>query len=218
MKNENLAAQAMSGVGTLGRVVGGFLGAVTTAVLMLTIGIYLAVDPRPYERGLSWMIAERHRAHVADTLDHMAYNLRRLLAGRLLGMMVEGVSTWILLAIYGVPMAALLGLLTGLLAFLLQADWRGLPLADCYLGVDDQPAPLHEVVDWLRAQLQVRRQAGFDLGQDGDQFRFRILQQRRQDMVVLHLRLLPLLFSCATWAWTRSAPSPVSSCRTARHR
>ena len=46
----------------------------------------------------------------------------------------------------------------GLLAFLLQADWRGLPLADCYLGVDDQPAPLHEVVDWLRAQLQVSTQ------------------------------------------------------------
>ena len=44
--------------------------------------------------------------------------LRRLLAGRLLGMGVEGFATWILLAIYGVPMAGLLGLLTGLLAFL----------------------------------------------------------------------------------------------------
>ena len=33
-------------------------------------------------------------------------------------MWVEGVATWILLAAYGVPMAGLLGLLTGLLAFL----------------------------------------------------------------------------------------------------
>jgi predicted PurR-regulated permease PerM len=48
----------------------------------------------------------------------MGKTLRRLLAGRLLGMVVEGISTWILLAVYGVPMAALLGLLTGLLAFL----------------------------------------------------------------------------------------------------
>jgi predicted PurR-regulated permease PerM len=40
------------------------------------------------------------------------------MAGRLLGMAVEGFATWILLQIYGVPMAALLGLLTGLLAFL----------------------------------------------------------------------------------------------------
>ena len=43
----------------------------------------------------------------------------------------------------------------GLLACLLQADARGLALADCYLGVDDEPAPLHEVVAWLRGQLGV---------------------------------------------------------------
>lgn len=43
----------------------------------------------------------------------------------------------------------------GLLAFLLQADARGVALDDCYIGVDDQPAPLHEVVAWLREQLGV---------------------------------------------------------------
>ena len=48
----------------------------------------------------------------------MGFTLRRLMAGRLLGMAVEGVGTWLLLLIGGVPMAALLGILTGLLAFL----------------------------------------------------------------------------------------------------
>nr|WP_298166735.1 NAD-dependent epimerase/dehydratase family protein [uncultured Pseudomonas sp.] len=43
----------------------------------------------------------------------------------------------------------------GLLAFLLQADRRGVALEDCYIGVDDAPAPLHEVVAWLREQLGV---------------------------------------------------------------
>lgn len=43
----------------------------------------------------------------------------------------------------------------GLLAHLLEADGRGEPLADCYLGVDDEPAPLHEVVAWLRERLGV---------------------------------------------------------------
>lgn len=43
----------------------------------------------------------------------------------------------------------------GLLAFLLQADARGEALEDCYLGVDDAPAPLAEVVDWLRERLGV---------------------------------------------------------------
>lgn len=44
--------------------------------------------------------------------------MRRLMAGRLIGMAVEGVGTWLLLWIGGVPMAALLGILTGLLAFI----------------------------------------------------------------------------------------------------
>lgn len=43
----------------------------------------------------------------------------------------------------------------GLLAFLLQADARGVVLDDCYLGVDDEPAPLYDVVAWLREQLGV---------------------------------------------------------------
>lgn len=43
----------------------------------------------------------------------------------------------------------------GLLAYLLQADVRGVVLDDCYIGVDDQPAPLHEVVGWLREHLGV---------------------------------------------------------------
>lgn len=37
---------------------------------------------------------------------------------------------------------------------LLQAEADEL-LAPCYIGVDDQPAPLHEVTDWLREQLGV---------------------------------------------------------------
>ncbi|RON76422.1 NAD(P)-dependent oxidoreductase [Pseudomonas chlororaphis] len=43
----------------------------------------------------------------------------------------------------------------GLLAFLLQADRRGVVLEDCYIGVDDAPVPLAEVVGWLREYLGV---------------------------------------------------------------
>ncbi|MGL4316292.1 MAG: NAD-dependent epimerase/dehydratase family protein [Pseudomonas sp.] len=43
----------------------------------------------------------------------------------------------------------------GLLAFLLQADTRGVALDDCYIGVDDEPAALHEVMGWLRERLGV---------------------------------------------------------------
>lgn len=42
-----------------------------------------------------------------------------------------------------------------LLACLLQKDLAGVELDDCYLGVDDDPAALHDVVDWLRERLGV---------------------------------------------------------------
>ncbi|MEC4170117.1 MULTISPECIES: SDR family oxidoreductase [unclassified Pseudomonas] len=43
----------------------------------------------------------------------------------------------------------------GLLAFLLEADRQGKALDDCYIGVDNAPVPLAEVVSWLRERLGV---------------------------------------------------------------
>lgn len=115
---QNFAGSLFSGVGTVTRAIGGVFGGLTTLVLIGIIGIYLAVDPRPYERGLSWMVAEEHREGLADTLGHMAFTMRRLLAGRLVGMVAEGLFTYLALLWVGVPMAALLGLITGILAFI----------------------------------------------------------------------------------------------------
>ena len=42
-----------------------------------------------------------------------------------------------------------------LLAHLLQSDAQGVALDDCYIGVDDDPAPLADVVAWLRGYLGV---------------------------------------------------------------
>jgi nucleoside-diphosphate-sugar epimerase len=41
------------------------------------------------------------------------------------------------------------------MACLLEADRRGVALDDVYIGVDDAPAPLAEVVGWLREYLGV---------------------------------------------------------------
>ena len=43
----------------------------------------------------------------------------------------------------------------GLLAFLLEADREGKALDDCYIGVDNAPVPLAEVVGWLRERLGI---------------------------------------------------------------
>ncbi|HVR91378.1 MAG TPA: AI-2E family transporter [Novosphingobium sp.] len=115
---QGLAQQVLGGVSQVTRAVGGVLGALSTLFLIAVLGIYVASEPRLYQRGVAWMLPTGERAYFHGTAALMGRSLRRLMAGRLLGMAVEGVGTWIMLAVYGVPMAALLGLLTGLLAFL----------------------------------------------------------------------------------------------------
>jgi predicted PurR-regulated permease PerM len=114
---DKLSGQLMGSLGRLGSAVSSALGAVTSMVMILVIGIFIAIEPRLYERGIAWMLPLRNRGTFYRTASHMGHTMRRLMAGRLLGMAVEGFGTWLLLWIGGVPMAALLGLLTGLLAF-----------------------------------------------------------------------------------------------------
>ena len=113
-----VAKQAMSSLGRVTSWLGTAAGALTSGFMIVVLGLFIAIDPHGYERGLQWMVPERHRVEFAVTLKRMAQTLRRLLAGRLLGMAFEGVLTAIALWIAGVPMAMILGILTGLLAFI----------------------------------------------------------------------------------------------------
>lgn len=113
-----LAQQALGSVGRVTSLIGGALGAIASFFLVLVIGLFVAMEPRLYERGLQWMVPMGSRDQFAITLARMARTMRVLLAGRLLGMVFEGIVTWILLEIAGVPMALLLGIITGMLAFI----------------------------------------------------------------------------------------------------
>ena len=113
-----LVRQAMSSLGRLTSWVGTAFGIVANLFIILVIGLFLAMEPRVYERGLQWLVPRDMRAEFALTLDRMGKTLRRLMAGRLLGMLVEGVFIWLSLAVGGVPMAALLGIIAGILAFI----------------------------------------------------------------------------------------------------
>jgi predicted PurR-regulated permease PerM len=113
-----LGGQVMGTLGRLGSAVSSALGVVASTVMILVIGIFIAVEPRLYQRGVAWMLPLGSRDRFYGTAENMGFTLRRLMAGRLVGMAVEGIGTWILLALGGVPMAALLGILTGLLAFI----------------------------------------------------------------------------------------------------
>ncbi|RYY23204.1 MAG: AI-2E family transporter [Sphingomonadales bacterium] len=113
-----IAQQALGSVGRLTSAVGSVLGAGASLLMVMTIGLFVAMEPKLYERGLQWMVPIEQRDQFSITIARIAKTLRVLLAGRLAGMLFEGVLTWILLSIAGVPMALLLGIITGILAFI----------------------------------------------------------------------------------------------------
>ncbi len=115
---KGLAQQALGSVGRVTSFIGGAIGAIGSFFLVMVIGLFVAMEPRIYERGLQWMVPMQSRDQFAITLARMARTMRILLAGRLAGMVFEGALTWMLLSIAGVPMALLLGILTGILAFI----------------------------------------------------------------------------------------------------
>jgi predicted PurR-regulated permease PerM len=104
-----IVKEALGSVGRVTSWVGTAIGAITSMFMILILGLFIAMDPGTYSRGLQWMVPVDLRAEFARTLVKMGETLRRLLAGRLLG---------IALAIGGVPMAMLLGIIAGILAFI----------------------------------------------------------------------------------------------------
>ena len=121
---QSYAGGMTSGISTVTRALGGILGGLTTTLLIAIIGIYIALEPKLYERGVAWMLPSEKRDGFFQTAQRMGFTMRRLMAGRLIGMVFEAAFTYVMLAwiaplVVGapVPMAALLAILTGLLAF-----------------------------------------------------------------------------------------------------
>ncbi|MBV8972267.1 MAG: AI-2E family transporter, partial [Sphingomonadaceae bacterium] len=86
--------------------------------LIVVFGIFVAADPRLYERGVEWLTPEPKRAALKETLEAMAAMLRRWVGGRLVLMLFEGTVTFLGLSLTGTPLPLLLGLVSGLLAFI----------------------------------------------------------------------------------------------------
>jgi predicted PurR-regulated permease PerM len=118
IKIEQLSQQLMGTLGRLTSAVGTAVGAIGSLLMVVVIAIFVASEPRLYERGIAWMLPLRSRSSFYEVSARMGWTMRRLMLGRLIAMGVEGVGTWLLLWAGGVPMAALLGILTGLFAFI----------------------------------------------------------------------------------------------------
>jgi predicted PurR-regulated permease PerM len=92
-------------------------GALTHFILVLLLGIYLALDPSLYRRGLLRLVPPPRRPQIGEALDASGLALKHWLLGQGIAMLVVGTSVGIGLALLGMPIAAALGLISGLLEF-----------------------------------------------------------------------------------------------------
>ncbi len=113
-----LKAQIGGSLGQILTVIGGAAGVIGSILLIVVFGIFVAADPRLYERGVEWLTPEPRRASVQTTIEAMAAMLRRWVGGRLVLMLFEGTLIFLGLSVVGTPLALLLALVAGLFAFI----------------------------------------------------------------------------------------------------
>lgn len=93
------------------------LGVLTNVFFIFAVGLYLAVDPALYKRGIVRLVPLNYRNRAEQVLDVVSHQLGWWLVGRLLSMLAVAVLTTIALWLIGVPLPLVLGLLSGLLSF-----------------------------------------------------------------------------------------------------
>lgn len=106
------------GGGTAATAVMNTFGAVGNLLIMLVIGLYVALDPESYRRGLVSLLAPTMRAAGEEVLRKATDALQNWLVAQLMAMALVGVLTWFGLWLVGVPLAKILGLIAALLAFI----------------------------------------------------------------------------------------------------
>ncbi|MBI0534042.1 AI-2E family transporter [Roseomonas sp. KE2513] len=110
------SAQAAANFALAG--IGGLLGALGNVLLVLLLGLYIGADPTLYRRGALALLSPGLRPRGEATLNAMADSLRGWLLGQMFGMTFTGVFTFLGLWALGVPLAALLAILTAIFGFM----------------------------------------------------------------------------------------------------
>jgi predicted PurR-regulated permease PerM len=94
------------------------VGAVGSGLVVVMIGIFAAANPALYRAGFLKLVPAERRPQIAAVLDETGHVLRWWLVGQMVTMTIIGISIAIILALLGVPGAALLGIQAGLVNFI----------------------------------------------------------------------------------------------------
>ena len=97
--------------------VGRALGLVSTAFIILFTGLFIAVEPSLYVRGVVRLVTPARRGRAREVLGHVGHTLRWWLVAKLVSMTVIGVGTGVGLHFLGVPLVFTLGLIAAVFTF-----------------------------------------------------------------------------------------------------
>ncbi|MES1024638.1 AI-2E family transporter [Gloeocapsa sp. BRSZ] len=102
-----------------------FVGAFTVTLeglantlFVIFVGVFLAVDPHLYRSGVVSLVPPRGRDRAQEVIAGVVHILRAWLLGRVISMVAIGVVIGIGLMLLDIPLALVLGIITGLLEFI----------------------------------------------------------------------------------------------------
>lgn len=113
-----LLPDAPDAVSQVTGVVSSTFSALASGVIILFLGIVFAATPDVYQRGLLALFPAHKVERMREVLEKTGETLWWWLIGRLIAMTFIGVITGVGLALLGVPLAFILGLLAALLSFI----------------------------------------------------------------------------------------------------
>lgn len=109
------SASTFSGIlGFLRGTLNAATGSIANLVLILTVAIFLAVNPGPYVEGALSLVPISQRPRAAAILKELGDKLWSWLAGQSLDMLVVAVMSGFGLWMLGIPLALALGIIAGL--------------------------------------------------------------------------------------------------------
>jgi predicted PurR-regulated permease PerM len=114
---EQLAGAAQDVLGYLATWGMTTLGALTSLIIFVVIGLFSAADPRLYRNGFLHLFPQEKRDLLDETLSATAYALRWWFLGQLVSMAMLGVTVAVGLFLIGVEIWLALAVVTALLTF-----------------------------------------------------------------------------------------------------
>lgn len=117
VQNANVAAAGGNVLSHALGAVTSLLAALTDVILIFFSGLYLALQPDLYLRGVLSLTPPRYRDRMTEIMDALYDALRHWLLGQLVSMIVVGVLFGVALSLIGVPSPIVLGLIAALSEF-----------------------------------------------------------------------------------------------------